>query len=262
MSESSPATGVIVAGGAAGMGRATCLALAEHQRPVAVWDIKEDAAQATAAECSERYGVRTDVQVVDLADLTDESTLTNAVAASAAALGGVGALAYCAGVNGWSAGPYGVAGDEWDRVLNVNLRGPALLTRLLIPALKESGPGAAVVMCSSASIIDIGAWRDPTYIAAKTGLLGLGRALSRGLAEDGIRVNVVCPGTTDTELFREGLERNGWTVEHIAKQVPLGRIGDPMDVARAIRFLLSDEAAYITGINLVVDGGRTVGGGR
>jgi NAD(P)-dependent dehydrogenase (short-subunit alcohol dehydrogenase family) len=117
-------------------------------------------------------------------------------------------------------------------------------------------------MCSSASVIDIGSWRDPTYIAAKTGVVGLGRALARGLAGDGIRVNVVCPGTTDTELFREGLRSNGWTEEQIARQVPLGRIGQPADIARAIRFLLSDEAAYITGANLVVDGGRTVGGGK
>lgn len=254
-----PETGVIVAGGAAGMGRAACLALAEHGRPIAVWDIQEAAARETAAECRERFGVTTDVQVVDL---SDAAALEKAVAHSLAAVGSVGALAYCAGVNAWDEGPYDATGEGWEHVINVNLRGPATLIRLLIPALKAANPGSAVVMLSSAAVIDTGAWRDPAYMSAKTGLLGLGRAMSRALAGDGIRVNVICPGTTDSELFRKGLESIGYTVDDIVKQIPLGRVGDPMDIAYAIRFLLSNEASFITGVNLVVDGGRTVGGGK
>lgn len=251
-------TGVIVAGGAAGMGHATCLALAEHGRPVAVWDIQEEAARQTAAECRDRYGVKTDVRVVDLADA---AAMEEAAAGSLAALGTIGALAYCAGVNAWNEGPYDSTGDGWEHVLNVNLRGPATLIRLLIPALKAN-PGSAVVMLSSASILDTGSWRDPAYMSSKTGLLGLGRAMSRALAGDGIRVNVICPGTTDSELFRKGLRGTGYSIDDIVKQIPLGRVGDPADIAYAIRFLLSAEASFITGVNLVVDGGRTVGGGK
>ena len=254
-----PSTGVIVAGGAAGMGRAACLALAEHGRPIAVWDVQEDAARETAAECHERFGVTTDVQVIDLCD---DAALDAAVAASLGVLGNVGALAYCAGVNAWTEGPYEATGEGWDHVMGVNLRGPATLIRLLVPALKAANPGAAIVMLSSASILDTGAWRDPAYTASKMGLLGLTRAMSRALAGDGIRVNMICPGTTDSALFRKGLEGIGYSVDDVVKQIPLGRIGDPLDIAYAIRFLLSNEASFITGVNLVVDGGRTVGGGK
>ena len=93
-----PKTPVIVAGGASGVGYGTCLALAEHGRPVSVWDIQADAAKATAAECAQRFGVPTDFQVVDLADA---EALETSVAATLKTLGGVGGLAYCAGVNAW-----------------------------------------------------------------------------------------------------------------------------------------------------------------
>src|SRR5437868_1733705 len=114
-----PRTPVIVAGGATGIGRGTCLALAEHGRPVAVWDIQEEEAHETAAECRERFGVQTDVQVVDLAN---EQALDTAIAATLAALGGAGGLAYCAGVNAWYEGPGEVGGRGWEHVMGVNLR--------------------------------------------------------------------------------------------------------------------------------------------
>ena len=181
---------------------------------------------------------------------------------SLATLGQVGALAYCAGINSWEEGPYDVPGAGWDKVVAVNLRGPATLISLLAPAMKAAAPGSAVVLLSSASIVDMGSWRDPAYVSSKTGLLGLGRAMSRALAADGIRVNVISPGTTDSALFRRGLEGIGYSVEDVVTQIPLGRLGDPVDIAHAVRFLLSDEASFITGVNLVVDGGRTVGGGK
>lgn len=253
-----PKTPVIVTGGASGVGRGTCLAVAEHGRPVAVWDIQERDAHETARECEERFGVKSDVQVVDLAD---DAALERAIAGTLAALGCVGALAYCAGVNAWYEGPSEVGGKGWEHVMGVNLRGPAVLTRLLIPALKAAGPGSAITLASSASTFDTGTWRDPAYLSSKMGLIGLARAMAKGLAADGIRVNVVTPGTIDTPLFRKGIaSAQGASAERTASTVPLGRLGEPMDVGRAIRFLLSDEASYVTGTNLVVDGGRTSSG--
>jgi NAD(P)-dependent dehydrogenase (short-subunit alcohol dehydrogenase family) len=252
-----PKTPVIVAGGASGVGHGTCLALAEHGRPVAVWDIQGDAAQTTAAACRDRYGVETDVQVVDL---TDAAAVEAAATATAASLGGVGGLAYCAGVNAWHEGPEDVGASGWDHVMGVNLRGPAVLIRLLIPELKGANPGSAVVVVSSASTLDASTWRDPAYLSSKTGLVGLARAMARGLAADGIRVNVVTPGTIDTPLFRQGIANAGGSPERSAQTIPLGRLGEPIEVGRAIRFLLSDEAAFVTGANLVVDGGRTSAG--
>lgn len=252
-----PKTPVIVAGGASGVGRGTCLALAEHGRPISVWDIQEAEAHSIAAECHERFGVATHVQIVDLAS---EQALEPAVQATLAALGSVGGLAYVAGVNAWHEGPEQVGGDGWKHVMAVNLNGPAVLIRLLLPALKAAGPGSAITLASSASTFDAGTWRDPAYLSSKMGLIGLVRAMAKGLAGDGIRVNVITPGTIDTPLFRKGLAAGGGTAEKTAQSVPLGRIGDPIDVGRAIRFLLSDEASYVTGTNLVVDGGRTSAG--
>jgi NAD(P)-dependent dehydrogenase (short-subunit alcohol dehydrogenase family) len=257
MVPSGPRTPVVVTGGAQGIGHAVCLALAEHGRPVSVWDVQANAAHEVAGRCRDRFGVDTDVQIVDLADL---SAAESAVAGTVAALGGVGALVYCAGVNAWEAGPHEVPTTEWDRVMRVNLRGPAILIPLLLPALRAANPGSAVVVLSSASTRDFSTWKDPTYLSSKTGLEGLARAMARGLGPDGIRVNVVSPGTTDSALFREGLEKTGHTVDEVARTIPLGRLGEPMDVARAVRFLLSDDAGFITGTNLVVDGGRTSGG--
>jgi NAD(P)-dependent dehydrogenase (short-subunit alcohol dehydrogenase family) len=252
-----PKTPVIVTGGASGIGRGACLALAEHGRPVAVWDIQAEAAHAVAAECRDRFGVATDVQVVDLADA---NALATAAQASVAALGGVGALAYCAGVNAWYEGPHDVGGEGWEHVMGVNLRGAAVLMRLLIPALKSANPGSAIVLTSSASTLDTSTWRDPAYLSSKMGLIGLARSMARALAADRIRVNVVTPGTTDTPLFRLGLEHATVSADDIAATIPLGRLGEPLDLGRAIRFLLSDEASFVTGTNLVVDGGRTSAG--
>jgi NAD(P)-dependent dehydrogenase (short-subunit alcohol dehydrogenase family) len=252
-----PTTPVIVAGGASGIGRGTCLALAERGRVVAVWDIQEQEAREVAAECRERFNVKTDVQVVDL---SDERALKTAVPATIAALGDVGGLAYCAGVNAWFEGPDEVGGKGWDHVMGVNLRGAAILIRLLLQTLKAANPGSAITLASSASTFDAGTWRDPAYLSSKMGLIGLARAMAKGLAADGIRVNVVTPGTIDTPLFRKGIAAGGGSAEATALTIPLGRIGESIEVGRAIRFLLSDEASFVTGSNLVVDGGRTSAG--
>lgn len=252
-----PKTPVIVAGGASGIGYGTCVALAEHGRPVSVWDIQAYKAKEVATECAERFAVSTDFQVVDLAD---PKALQSAVSATLQALGSVGGLAYCAGVNAWQEGPHEVGQNGWNLVMGVNLRGPAVLTRLLIPSLKAANPGSAVVMVSSASTFDASTWADPAYLSSKMGLIGLTRSLAKGLAGDGIRVNLVTPGTIDTPLFRQGVASSGGSAEATAERVPLGRLGEPIDVGRAIRFMLSDEAAFVTGTNLVVDGGRTSAG--
>lgn len=251
-----PHTPVIVTGGASGVGRGTCTALAEHGRAIAVWDVQLELAQEVATECRERFGVAAQAVHVDLGD---ERSLEAAVAETLVEFESVGALAYCAGVNAWHEGPDAVGGPGWEHVMGVNLYGPARLIRMLLPTLKTC-PGAAITLASSASTFDTGTWRDPAYLSSKMGLIGLGRAMAKGLAADGIRVNVVTPGTIDTPLFRHGIASANGSAEATALNIPLGRLGQPIDVGRAIRFLLSDEASFITGTNLVVDGGRTSAG--
>ncbi|MEO3783667.1 SDR family oxidoreductase [Actinocorallia sp. B10E7] len=242
----SPATGVIVTGAASGIGAACARALASAGRPVALWDLAEPAALAAeiAAETSvAAVGMRVDV--------TRAADFPEAVARSREALGTIGGLVHAAGVSVPAA-----VGDldeaTWDAVQNVNLRAHALLVQALLPDL-SANPGSAVVGVSSIEAF-VGQMFIPSYCASKAGLLGLTKALAHQLAFDGVRVNAVCPGYIDTPFLSVAPEE--MRAEFAAKS-PFGRMGGPEEVAGAVRFLLSDEASFITGTHLTVDGGAT-----
>jgi NAD(P)-dependent dehydrogenase (short-subunit alcohol dehydrogenase family) len=245
---------VVITGGGSGIGLASALALAQVGRAVAIWDRDGGAARRSATQCIEEYGVR----AVGLkVDVTKTSTLKAAVRRSVAELGTVGGLVHSAGIGGPV--PVTLIDDtSWDEVLDVNLRAGATVTKELHASLLEANPGSAIVYISS-----IEGWVGnpflPAYCASKAGLLGLTRSVCALLGPDGIRVNSVCPGAVDTPLLAPLLELPG-TRENLVARTPLGRLAQPEDVASVVRFLLSDEAAYITGTSIVVDGGMTAVG--
>ena len=239
--EMTPTTGVVVTGGASGIGLATARALAEVGRAVAIWDLDGNAALQEASAIADEFSV---AAIGEGIDVRQTFNLAAAADRARAALGPIGGLVHSAG------GAFGIQAleeitdDDWDAVVNVNLRAAAFLVQALLPDLRAHAGSAIVGIASIAAFVGFDS--IPAYRAAKSGLLGLTRSLALGLAEDRIRVNAVCPGHIET---RNDSRRPKGDV------TPLRRMGKPEDIAFAVRFLLSDQASFVTGQQLVVDGG-------
>ena len=241
-------TGVVVTGGASGIGRASAVALAEAGRPVAVWDKNAEGAAAVAEELRE-LGVAALGRGVDV---TDPDALVAATGASRDALGTIGGLVHAAGIV--IGEPIGsVDFDHWDALLAVNLTAHARIVQLLIEDLRVN-PGSAVVGIASIEAV-IGHFAIPAYCASKAGLVGLTRSLAARLGPLGVRANAICPGYIDTPMLA-GVAGDDVRARHVASSV-LGRIGQPEEIGRVARFLLSDDASFLTGQAVVVDGGVT-----
>lgn len=244
----SPASAVVVTGGASGIGEASAAALAAVGRPVAIWDLDEGKSQAVATSLAERYGVATCGVGIDLREV---SGLEAALARTRAALPPLGGLVHAAGVVDQS-GIEALSEARWDAVLNVNLRAMAMLVQAMLPDLKATA-GSAVVGIASINAT-LGNGLIPAYSASKGGLLSLVRSLADSLANDGIRINAVSPGQILTPMVQSVVDTlPKGTFE---RRIMLARLGEPAEVGRVVRFLLSDEASYITGTELVVDGGN------
>lgn len=247
--EWSPLTGVIVTGGASGIGRACAEALAEAGRPVAIWDISPERTESVAREIATRFQVATTSAVFDI---REETRYAAAIAEARSALGSIGGLVHSAGVS--SPVPVDLIDQEsWDQVLDINLRSEVFLVKALLPDLRSHAESAVVGIASINAILGNGA--NPAYGASKAGLLGLTRSLADRLGADGIRVNAVCPGYIRTPMQDEAMKGVPHLEEMYERQAMLGRMGDPEEIGRVVRFLMSSEASFITAEFVVVDGG-------
>lgn len=241
-----PGTGVVITGGASGIGLASAHALAAVGRPVALWDINAEGAMAAAAAISRQYGVAAIGQAVDL---RDPQAVSPAALATRAALGSVGGIVHCAGT-ALQTGIGGVTPDNFDAGMALHVRAILLLTQAFMDDLKAN-PGSAIVAIASINAT-FGNGMIPIYTAAKGAVISLVRAMADELALSGIRINALSPGMIDTPILgemRDAME------QAYAGRVFLGRFGDPAEIGRTVRFLMSNEASYITATEIVVDGG-------
>jgi len=237
----------VITGGGSGIGRATARRMADEGASVAVIDINGDAAHEIAAEIGGSAHV---------ADVTDADGLRGAVDAAAVAMGGITIMFNNAGVGNQSP-LHEWAPEEWDRMLAVNLTGVYLGFRAAVPHIRASG-GGSIVSTASISGTRPAAGEAP-YAAAKAGVAAItaSAALEYG---PGIRVNAVSPGMILTALTEPLLQFLPHERARFERTTPLGRIGEPDDIAGVVVFLCSDLARFITGQNIVVDGGMTLHG--
>lgn len=243
----SPDTTVIVTGGVSGIGLACAEALAAVGRPVAIWDLDQDRCSATAAAIAERHGV----PAVGVGiDLTRTEGIAQAVATVRENLPAIGGLVHAAGIS--LAVPMAdLTQAQWDAVLNVNLRALPFITQAIRSDLAAQR-GSAIVAIASINAT-LGNAANPAYTASKGGVLSLVRSMADDLAADGIRINAVTPGYILTPMMQPTVD--ALPAGTFERPVMLGRMGAPEEIGSAARFLLSDEASYITATELVVDGG-------
>jgi len=193
------------------------------------------------------------------ADVTAPETLRAAVAAIEAALGPIGVLVNNAG---WDQFHFFAETEPafWDRVIAVNYRGVLAATHAVLPGMTARRQGRIVSIASDAG--RVGSTGESVYSGCKAAVIGFSKALAREVARYGITVNAVAPGITDTQLLHDVMsgERGARILESVKRTIPLSRVGTPEDVAGAVAYLVSDEAAYVTGQVLSVSGGLTMAG--
>ncbi len=247
---------VIVTGGGGGIGGATCRRFAAEGAQVAVFDMNMDAAQKVAAEINAAGGTA----AAFACNITDRAQVDAAVAAAEAQLGPIDVLVNNAGWDVFK--PFvKTVPAEWDKLIAINLTGALHMHHAVLPSMVARNYGRIVNIASDAA--RGGSSGEAVYAACKGGLVALSKTLAREHARHNITVNVVCPGPTDTALLAgvaEGARDPAKLIEAFRSAIPLGRLGQPDDLASAIAFFGSDDASFITGQVISVSGGLTMHG--
>jgi 2-hydroxycyclohexanecarboxyl-CoA dehydrogenase len=239
----------VVTGGGSGMGRAICHHLARRGRKVAVLDINGEAADQVAKEIQAEDATALGARV----DVSDRAAIDSALGEVRTTFGPIGIMVTSAGIEGF-VDFLDIDADAWARMMAVNLTGTFHCLQAAVPDMIEAGWGRIVTISSSSA--QSGTRRMSHYVASKGGVIALTKALALDLAPSGITVNTIPPGVIDTPMMRRPIESGAMaSMEQVLARAPLGRAGTPDDVAVACAFLCSEEAGYITGQQINVNGG-------
>jgi 3-oxoacyl-[acyl-carrier protein] reductase len=235
----------LITGASRGIGRAIALHLAEQRSDLILAARNVETLNPVADECATR-GVKAQVMAIDVGD---GGAVRDGVAKALEAFGRIDHLVNNAGITGDSL-LLRMKREDWDRVIHVNLTGAYEMTRAVLPAMIKARYGRIVNITSVVALM--GNPGQPNYCAAKAGLIGFTKSLAREVASRQVTVNAVAPGYIDTQMTR-GMDQAAR--DKMAGLIPLGRLGEPTDVAAGVAFLLSPGAAYITGEVLNISGG-------
>jgi 2-hydroxycyclohexanecarboxyl-CoA dehydrogenase len=241
---------VVVTGAASGIGLATAQRFARDGAKVAIWDVDEAGAKRAAAELVAAGAKAISSRV----DVSNRAQVDAAVERVHAELGPVQILVNNAGITDFCSFME-MTEEKWDRVMSINLKSMLVCTQAVLPDMLAAKWGRVINISSSSA--QTGSARMTAYAASKGGVIAFTKALAQELAPTGITVNNIPPGFVDTPMLRnEGVAGMGVGVEAVAARSPMGRAGRPENIAAACAFLASDDADYITGHTLSVNGGR------
>ena len=237
----------IITGGANGLGEATVRDMVKEGAKVIIADIDDEKGKALVEELN-KDGKKT---AYCNTDVTKEADVEAMVKMAKDEFGKLDILFSNAGI-GSLAPTTELKIEDWQRIIDINLTGVFLSAKHAIPAMREAG-GGSIINCAS-QLGHVGQAETAAYTASKGGVVNMTRALAAEYAQEGIRVNAVCPGYVKTSLLDQLDEE---MIDHLISLHPINRLGEPEEIAKATTFLASDDASFITGANLLVDGGYT-----
>jgi 2,5-dichloro-2,5-cyclohexadiene-1,4-diol dehydrogenase 1 len=242
---------IVITGGGSGIGRAAALLLAQAGGLITVADKNLDAAQETVSRIEQASGRAHAVAT----DVSNEADVKAMVEHAVGVYGRLDGAANVAGAPGCGQPLTEISLEQWNKVININLTGMFLCLKHQIPAMLESGGGSIV---NISSVTAVKGFPDAgEYSTSKAGILALTRAAACETSRRGIRVNSLLPGVIDTPMFRNQIMEQPELEAMVANQHLLGRYGKPIEIGYMIKWLLSDEASFVTGAAIPVDGGQS-----